>query len=66
MNRNTASSGTPCFQHDSYRPDCGDCRDMNKPLKVKELARGLYGERRFKLEEPIIVRPTHRKGAADV
>lgn len=20
---------TPCFQHDSYRRDCGDCRDMN-------------------------------------
>lgn len=19
----------PCFQHDSYRRDCGDCRDMN-------------------------------------
>jgi hypothetical protein len=20
---------TPCFQHDSYRHDCGDCRDMS-------------------------------------
>lgn len=19
---------TPCFQHDSYQPSCGDCRDM--------------------------------------
>jgi hypothetical protein len=21
--------GAPCFQHDSYRSDCNDCREMN-------------------------------------